>query len=131
MTAQKYRSLKMSRRAQRGMTLVETLVALAILAGVVLSAYAMLAQAARFTATEQERLIAGVIADNQTIELLVRPAPPDPGEEEKTVLASDRQWRTKTVVTDAGEGLLQISVSVSRAGDAQILARVETIRPSS
>ena len=113
------------------MTLVETLVALAILAGVVLSAYAMLAQATRFAATEQERLIAGIIADNQAIELLVRPAPPDQGEEEETIEASDRQWRAKTVVTDAGEGLLQISVSVSRAGDAQVLARVEAARPAS
>lgn len=110
------------------MTLVETLVALAILAGVVLSAYAMLAQSTRFASTEQERLIAGIVAENRAVELLILPAPPDQGEEEEEIEATGRKWRARSVVTDAGEGLLQITVSVSRASDAQVLARVEVLR---
>ena len=113
------------------MTLVETLVALAILAGVAIAAYAMVAQATRFAATEQERLIAGIIADNQTIELMIRPAAPDKGEEEEEVEVASRLWRVKRVVEDFSEGLLRLTVSVSRAGDDQVLARVESLREAS
>ncbi len=110
------------------MTLVETLVALAILAAVVLSAYAMMAQAARFVANEQDRLVAGIIADNLTTEMLARTAPPDRGEEEFEIEAGAREWLAKSVVTEAGEDILRVEFSVTRAGDAQILARVEALR---
>lgn len=110
------------------MTLIETLVALAILAGVVISAYAMIAQSTRFAATEQERLIAGIVADNEMTELMIRPAPPDKGEAEEEIEAAGRRWRVKRVVDDFGEGVLKITVSVSRSGDDQTLARNETLR---
>lgn len=113
------------------MTLVETLVALAILAGVAISAYAMVAQATRFAAAEQERLIAGILADNETVKLMIRQAPPDKGEEEVEIEASSRLWRVKRAVDDFGEGLLRITVTVSRAGDGQVLARVDTLREAS
>ncbi len=110
------------------MTLVETLVALAILAGVVLSAYAMLAQSTRFAAIEQDRLIAGIVADNQTIEMMISQTPPDPGEEAQEVEAAGQRWLANRVVTEFGDDLLRITVTVSRAGEAQVLARVETLR---
>ena len=116
-------------RAQKGLTLIETLVALAILAGVVLAAYAMVAQSARFAALEQERLIAGIIADNRTAEMLLRAAPPDQGEEETEVEAAGRKWIAESLVTEAGEDLLRVEISVTREGDDQVLARVDTLRP--
>src|SRR3990167_3641053 len=119
------------RSLQRGMTLVETLVALVILAGVAISAYAMIAQAARFAAAEQEGLVAGTLADNEAVKLMIRQAPPDKGEEEADVDAANRRWRVKRAVDDFGEGLLRITVSVSRASDGQVLARVETLRAAS
>lgn len=109
------------------MTLVETLVALAILAGVVLAAYSMTAQSVRFAAIEQERLIAGIVADNRTTETLLAAAPPSEGEELSEVEAAGRAWEVKRVVTDAGEDMLRIEISVMRAGDAQVLARVEMV----
>lgn len=118
----------MPSHAERGMTLIETLVALAILAGVVLSAYLMLAQSTRFAATEQERLIAGVVADNELIELLIVTAPPHQVEEEEIIEAAGRRWRAKRTVSAAGEELLRLAVSVTREGDAQVLARAETLR---
>ncbi|MCB2098658.1 MAG: type II secretion system minor pseudopilin GspI [Parvularculaceae bacterium] len=117
-------------RWQKGITLVETLVALAILAGVVLAAYAMLAQSARFAATEQERLIASIIADNLTAEALIRPATPDKGEEIYEVEMAGGAWTARRVIDDAGENLLRIDISVTRAGDGQVLARVESLRPA-
>jgi len=116
-------------RAQKGFTLVETLVALAILAGVVLAAYAMLGQSARFAAIEQERLVAGIIADNLTAEALIRPATPDKGEEEYAIQMAGGKWFARRVIDDAGEGLLRIEISVTRFGDTQVLARVESLRP--
>lgn len=119
----------MPRRAQKGLTLIETLVALAILAGVVLAAYAMVAQSSRFAALEQERLIASIIADNRAAEMLLRAAPPDQGEEAIDVEAAGRKWVAKSLVTEAGEDLLRVEISVTRAGDEQALARVDTLRP--
>ena len=119
------------RNAQSGMTLVETLVALAILASVVLAAYAMTAQSARFAAVEQERLIAGIVADNQTTEMLLLAAPPDKGEDETEIDAAGRKWTARRVVSEAGEDLLRVVISVSRTGNAQVLARVESLREKS
>ncbi len=110
------------------MTLVETLVALVILAGVAIAAYAMVAQSTRFAAAEQERLIAGIVADNRATETLIRPAPPDQGEETEIVEAAGRKWAVKRAVSEAGEGLLRIAVTVTRETDAQVLARVDTVR---
>ena len=112
-----------ARRSQEGFTLVETLVALAILASVVLAAYAMLGQSARFAAIEQERLVAGIIADNLTAEALIRPAAPDKGEEEREIEMAGRKWLARRAIDDAGEGLLRIEISVTRVGDAQVLAQ--------
>ncbi|HNS88195.1 MAG TPA: type II secretion system minor pseudopilin GspI [Parvularculaceae bacterium] len=117
--------------AEKGFTLVETLVALAILAGVVLAAYAMLGQSARFAAIEQERLVAGVIADNLTAETLIRPATPDMGEETLEIEMAGGAWIARRVIDDAGEELLRIEISVTRKGDSQVLARVESLRPAS
>lgn len=113
---------------ERGMTLVETLVALAILAGVVLSAYAMTAQSARFAASEQERLLAGIIADNQAIEILLHEAPPDAGEDATEVEFGGRKWTARKTVTEANDDLLRIVIAISRAGEERVLARVETLR---
>lgn len=118
----------MRARAEKGLTLIETLVALAILAGVVLSVYVVLGQSTQFAATEQERLIAGVVADNEMIDLLIRPQPPSQGEEETTVGMAGRDWRVRRTVLAAGDDLLSIRVSVTRASDGQTLARIETLR---
>ncbi len=117
-----------NRRAQRGMTLIETLIALAILAGVVIAAYAMLAQGTRFAATEQERLVAGIVADNALIDELVLATPPDEGENEKSVSEAGRDWIARTTIARVTDEALSISVAVTRVGDAQVLARAETLR---
>lgn len=116
------------KKDQRGMTLVETLVALAILAGVVIAAYAMLGQSVRFAATEQERLVASIIADNLTAEAQMKPIPPDRGEEEGEVEMAGGKWATRRVVAEAGEDLLSIDITVMRAGDTRVLARVRSLR---
>lgn len=118
----------MHKPGQCGMTLVETLVALVILAGVAIAAYAMVAQSTRFAAAEQERLVAGIVADNQAIEALIRPAPPDQGEETEIIETAGRKWSVKRAVSEAGEGLLRIEISVMRDTDAQVLARVDALR---
>ncbi len=118
-------------RSQRGLTLVETLVALAILAGVVLAAYSMIAQSARFAAIEQERLIAGIVADNQTTQTLLSAAPPSQGEEVTEIEAAGRKWTVTRVVTEASEDLLRVDIAVRGDGGVQILARVKSLREKS
>lgn len=121
----------MARRRQSGMTLVETLVALAILTSVVISAYAMLVQSARFAVAEQDRLIAAIVADNEAAKLMIRQAPLDQGEEEVEIEAAGRLWRAHRNVEEFGDGLLKVTITVSRPDDAQPLSRIETVRAKS
>jgi general secretion pathway protein I len=117
-----------NRGAQRGLTLVETLVALAILSAVALSSYAVLSQATRFMAREQERALAGVIADNILIEALVREAAPDRGVEEGEQELAGRRFLWRRTVTEAGEDYVNVEVTIALPPAKQAIARVAAIR---
>lgn len=114
--------------AQRGLTLVETLVALAILSAVALSSYAVLSQATRFMAREQERALAGVIADNILIDALARQAAPDRGVEEGEQELAGRRFLWRRTVTEAGEDYVNVEVTIALPPAEQTIARVAAIR---
>ncbi len=118
----------MADRRQKGLTLVETLVALAILSAVVIAAFAMIAQSARFAAFEQERLIAGIVADNIAAEILLRATPPPEGVEERPVVAAGRDWIASVAVTEASAELLRVEIVVMRSTGGQPLAKIDTLR---
>ena len=120
-----------NRRAQKGLTLVETLVSLAILSAIALSSYAVLSQATWFMAREQERALAGVIADNILIDALAREAAPDKGVEEGEQDLSGRRFFWRRTVTEAGEDFVNVEVTIALPPGDQALARVAAIRPVS
>jgi general secretion pathway protein I len=117
--------------SQRGLTLVETLVAMAILAAVAISAYALLSQGANFAANERDRLAASIVADNLMVEELLRAAAPDLGEASGEVAFAGRAFEWNTVVSDGGEELRRIVLVVRLKGSTQTLARVETVKVAS
>ncbi len=121
----------MSRNSQQGLTLVETLVAMAILAMVSISAFALLSQGANFAASERDRLAASVVADNLIVEELLREAAPDLGEDSGEAQFAGRLFEWNTTVTDAGEDLRRIELVVRLQGSPQTLARVETVKDAS
>ncbi|MFN0023014.1 MAG: type II secretion system minor pseudopilin GspI [Parvularculaceae bacterium] len=118
----------MARHSQHGLTLVETLVAMAILAAISISAYAMLSQGASFAASERDRLAASIVADNLLIEALLRAAPPDLGEEEGEVAFAGRTFEWDRTVTEGGEQLRRIELVVRLQGSTQTLSRLDAAR---
>ncbi len=121
----------MFRKRQSGLTLVETLVAMAILAAVAISAYALLSQGANFAASERDRLAASIVADNLMVEELLRQAAPDLGEDTGETEFSGRIFEWSSIVSDSGEDLRRIEYVVRLQGSPQTLARVETVKVAS
>ncbi len=113
---------------QRGLTLVETLVAMAILAAVSISAFALLSQGANFAANERDRLAASIVADNLMVEELLRAAAPDLGERSGEIEFAGRVFEWSAVVSDGGEELRRIALTVRLNGSPQTLARAETLK---
>jgi general secretion pathway protein I len=118
-------------RAERGFTLVETLVALAALAFVAVAAMALVSSGARFAANERERAIASIVADNLMVEILARAEAPDIGQQERILEAGGRRWRALINGEEAGEGLIAVRVRVSLEGAERALAEAATLRESS
>lgn len=113
---------------QRGLTLVETLVAMAILAAIAISAFALLSQGANFAANERDRLAASIVADNLMVEELLRAAAPDLGERSGELEFAGRAFEWSTVVSDGGEQFRKILLTVRLKGSPQTLARVESVK---
>ncbi|MEL7487568.1 MAG: type II secretion system minor pseudopilin GspI [Pseudomonadota bacterium] len=120
-----------SRRSkqQRGFTLIEVLVALAILALVAGGVLSMISQTTRFIAAAEDQLAASVVADNVMVERLVREQPLEEGEETIELVFAGRNWVYTRTITDTGaSGLFRIDIAVRRADSPQILARATTLR---
>lgn len=116
-------------RSQKGMTLVEVLVAMAILAMTAGAALAMTAQSARFSASVEDRLLARIIADNAVVEALADTAPVEEKIDDDSVAFAGRRWAVKKTIVGAGvDGLYRIDVTVSPADRDQVLARAETLK---
>ncbi len=112
----------------RGMTLIEVMVALAVLALVASGVLALVSQNARFIVAAEDRLMASVLADNLMIERLATIAPLDEGEEIFEEEFSGRLWRCEETITRVGEtGLSRIDVKVALVGSEQTLASATTL----
>ena len=116
------------RSSQSGLTLVETLVAMAILAAVAISAYALLSQGANFAASERDRLSASIVADNLMVEELLDEASPDLGEDSGEVQFAGRVFEWSAIISESGEDLRRIELTVRLQGSPQVLARLETVK---
>ena len=113
---------------QRGMTLVEVLVAMTILAGIAVSAMLMTAQSARLGVSVEQKLMARIIADNSAVAALATNISFEEAQV-NTVKFAGLDWRVHSTANDTGiEGLLHITISVSLIDNSQVLARIETLK---
>jgi general secretion pathway protein I len=112
-----------------GFTLLEMLVALAVLSLAVLALVNLAGENSRTGVVIEERVFAGVIADNRAIEALTSRQPPALGETSGSEKAAERAWRWTRRVTETPEsGVLRVDVAVMSDTSDQVLSSVTTFR---
>ncbi len=120
--------LRLRSHSESGLTLVETLIALAIMAAVVTAIAALVGQTAQQYSRTEEILLAGTLADNLLIEELARPDVPSETEDEGVVEFAGREWAFVRRVGASDRELVQISIDVRRADETRVLASATTLR---
>lgn len=117
--------------SQRGFTLLEVMVALAVfatLAAAVLSASQFVL---RQSAQLEERLFGAWLIDNQLSELLLQ-GPPAPGRLRLERRFAQRDWvLTQAVERTADPRLLKVELSVTRAGLEKVVQYNQSWTPAS
>ncbi|MGE7990368.1 type II secretion system minor pseudopilin GspI [Pseudomonas sp. NPDC089554] len=105
--------------AERGFTLLEVMVALAIFA--VLASAASLAMQHVLQQSQQlrDRLYASWVADNHLTEMRLQ-ATPGPGQRTLTVEFAEQRWHLEER-RRTGPGVLEVEVRAARAADGQVL----------
>ena len=115
-------------RKQLGLTLVETLVALAVMGLVAASVLTLIGQNTRFASDARERMYAEIALDNIMVETLaLSDTLSDQDTGEISVAGRNFTW-TRTITQTGIGGVRRIDVSVNAPGGAQTLARATTLR---
>ncbi|MEQ1687837.1 MAG: type II secretion system minor pseudopilin GspI [Sphingopyxis sp.] len=112
-----------------GFTLLEMLVALAVLALAALALVRLDAFTARSTAALSSSATAQIVANNAATTLLTDPAPPTIGTNTVSVTNGGENWRVASrIAATADPSLLRIDISVTSADGGH--AALTTIRPA-
>jgi len=117
------------RRAARGFSLIELLVALAVFALVVVAMLNLSGESVRTAVHVEERVLAGIVAANVAAEAqLLEPAQLAASQQGSQTLG-DRQWAWRRTATDTGsDGLLRVEIEVLRPGDGGVAASASVFR---
>ncbi len=114
--------------AQRGMTLIEVLVAFAILSGIALSVLTLVGQNAQYMLTAEEKLLASIAADNLLTNDLARRETPSAGEVARTMTIAEQAFAYRRVVVEIGERAVAIDYEIRREGGEQVLSRASALK---
>ncbi len=107
----------MCARFVRGFTLVEVMVALAIVALSLTAVAASMNQMIDASNTMRERTYANWIAQNKIAELRLANVLPEPGTSDGDTTFANSEWTWTAVVTETGiENFFRVDVTVSLAG---------------
>jgi len=115
--------------AQRGLTLIETLVALVIMAVAASSILVLIGQNTRFLAASQERAYASIAADNVMVETLASTARIEVGVEQGKIIIDNRELRfRRTIIASTVAGLFRVDIEILNADTEQVIASATTLR---
>lgn len=110
-----------------GFSLIEMLVALSVFALAILALLNLSGENTRSAALAEERVLAGVVADNHAVEAMLLPAEQlaDAGGQERN---GGRDWQWTRVRTATPEGLLLVVVQVRDPASGQLVAERRLLR---
>ncbi len=98
---------------RRGFTLIEMLVALAVFSLVALTIVRLASENTRAAVHVENRLLAGIIAENVAVEAFAAPNPPDRGLAQGEVDMAGRRWIWRRTVSPTEQpGLVRMDVAV-------------------
>jgi general secretion pathway protein I len=117
------------RHKQSGVTLVETLVALAVIGFVIAGLLVLVGQNTRFAAAMEERTYASVAADNLMVEAMTLTSALELGETGGEITVGERQWSYRRSIVETGvEDVIRIEIDVLPVGSEQVLAHATSLR---
>lgn len=115
-------------KRQRGMTLIEVLVAFAILSGIALSVLTLVGQNAQYMLTAEEKLLASIAADNLLTNDLALRETPSAGERDGQITIADRPFAFRRIVVEIGERAVMIDYEIRRQDGEQVLSRASAMK---
>lgn len=116
-------------RGARGFTLIEVLVALAILSIVMLALLRLMTVDGATAVQIEDRLAAEIVAENAAVDAMVEPGAPDLGVETGSTNLDGRVWEwTRTTVETGIPGLVRIEIAVQLEDGRQTLASRTLVR---
>jgi len=115
--------------AEQGFSLLEVVVALAVFSLGALAAMNVLGQGSRSATAQEDRLIAGIVAENQLAEAMLQAASPALGLTNGTERAMSRDWAWELRVGPSPvPRILRIDVAVRMQGGRLVLAELSSFR---
>ena len=118
-----------SHAAAGGFSLIEMLVALAVFSLAVIALLHLAGQNTRAAAVIEERVIAGVVADNRAVEAVLAGPGELATEETGAETCGDRAWQwTRRVQATDDSGIVRVLIAVSPAGTGGVSAEASVFR---
>ncbi len=115
--------------SQKGVSLVETLVALAVLGFLIGSLLVLIGQNSRFASSMRDKTMASVAVDNLMVEALVLSEALEVGEVRGDTMIAERTLSYRRVTTETGvDDVLRIDIEVLDSATGQILAGTTSMR---
>jgi general secretion pathway protein I len=112
-----------------GFSLIEMLVALAIFALAVLGLLNLAGESTRTAVVIEERVLAGVLADNLAVDAMVVPREQLAAATAGSETVGDTAWRwTRTLAATDDPGILRVDITVLPEREARIAAELSLFR---